>query len=97
MAIRFGRILCAAKDPWCRVDAFLLQVRHSTLAWEDRDERPSPMLLRQGESLVENDGRRCRIASAKHQAATAISRRDAIEWPIAFVGYLLGAPLKLVS
>src|SRR5258708_5230988 len=94
---RFGGCPCAAKEPSCRGDAFLLQVRHSTLACDDRDEQPYPMLLRQRESLVENDGRRCRIASAKHQAATAISRRDAIEWPIAFVGYLLGAPLKLVS
>src|ERR1700754_610250 len=55
------------------------------------------MLLRQRESLLENDGSGCRFASTDHQDATAVSRRDAIEWPLAFVGYLLGSPLELVG
>src|SRR4051794_33561668 len=55
------------------------------------------MLLRQRERLLENAGRGGRLASTEHQDATAIGRRDAIEWPQAFVGYLLSSPLKLVG
>src|SRR3982074_3903881 len=88
IANRFTRLPCASKDPSCGVDASELQVRHSAVASDDRDEQPHPMLLRLCESLVENDGRGCRIASAKHQGATAISRRAATEWPTGFVRYL---------
>src|SRR6202040_310210 len=85
------------KDIPCRAEVFLFQIRHAKMAGDGRHEEPYLMFFRQCETLFENDCGRCRIASAEHQAPTAISRRDAIEGPTGFIGYRLGSSLELVG
>jgi hypothetical protein len=79
------------------VEQPLLQIGHAEMAGEHRHEQPDAVLLRQHETLFENDRGRRRVVTAELQPAAAIGGSNAIVRAVGFFRDRGGLALELLG